>query len=216
VSELERMQTEKGEWLVFRSQQDGLPATQLVPDIVDAALRKLPIPKRMRWGDMDAEFVRPVHWLLMLHGKKIIEASLLTLTSGRETSGHRFHHPGILSLAKATDYEDMLQASGYVMANFKHRQAAIVEQVNKLSSDKGTKALIDPDLLDEVTALVEWPNAMLGYFDKEYLQVPQEALISAMQDHQKYFPVVDDSGKMTSSFIFVSNIESVNPESVSS
>jgi glycyl-tRNA synthetase beta chain len=216
VSELERMQTEKGEWLVFRSQQDGLSASQLVPDIVDAALRKLPIPKRMRWGDMDAEFVRPVHWLLMLHGKNIIEASLLTLTSGRETIGHRFHHPDILSLAAATDYEDMLQASGYVIANFKHRQAVIVEQVYKLASDKGAKALLDPDLLDEVTALVEWPIAMLGQFDKAYLQVPQEALISAMQDHQKYFPVVDESGKMTSSFIFVSNIESVNPDSVSS
>jgi len=214
VSELERMQTEKGEWLVFRSQQDGLSASQLVPDIVDAALRKLPIPKRMRWGDMDAEFVRPVHWLLMLHGKNIIEASLLTLTSGRETSGHRFHHPGNLSLATATDYEDMLQANGYVMANFKHRQSAIVEQVNKLASDKGAKALLDPDLLDEVTALVEWPNAMLGHFDREYLQVPQEALISAMQDHQKYFPVVDDEGRMMPLFIFVSNIESVRPESV--
>ena len=216
VSELERMQTEKGEWLVFRSQQEGLSASQLVPDIVDAALRKLPIPKRMRWGDMDAEFVRPVHWLLMLHGKNIIEASLLTLGSGRKTSGHRFHHPGVLSLATATDYEDMLQARGYVIANFKLRQATIIEQVNKLSCDLGAKALLDPDLLDEVTALVEWPNAMLGHFDKGYLQVPQEALISAMQDHQKYFPVVDDNGKMTSSFIFVSNIESVNPDSVSS
>ena len=204
VSELETAKTEKGEWLVFRSQQEGLAASQLMPDIVDAALRKLPIPKRMRWGDMDAEFVRPVHWLLMLHGKNIIEASLLTLDSGRETSGHRFHHPGVLSLKAATDYENILKESGYVIANFEDRQAVIIDQVNKLASDIDAKALLDPDLLDEVTALVEWPNAMLGHFDKGYLQVPQEALISAMQDHQKYFPVVDESGNMTSSFIFIS------------
>lgn len=216
VHELERMQTEKGEWLVFRSQQEGSSASQLMPDIVDAALSKLPIPKRMRWGDMDAEFVRPVHWLLMLHGNSIIDASLLTLSSGRETGGHRFHHPGKLSLATATDYEDLLQTRGHVIANFNRRQVTIIEQVNKLASDMGAKALLDPDLLDEVTALVEWPNAMAGQFDTAYLQVPQEALISAMQDHQKYFPVVDESGKMTSSFIFVSNIESVKPSSVSS
>jgi glycyl-tRNA synthetase beta chain len=216
VSDLERVQTEKGEWLVFRSEQSGQKASKLIPDIVDAALHKLPIPKRMRWGDMEAEFVRPVHWLLMLHGSDVIDTTLLTVTSGRETGGHRFHHPAMLPLATATDYENSLLEDGLVMADFNLRQEIIVEQVNKLATGMGAKALIDPDLLVEVTALVEWPNAMLGQFDKEYLQVPQEALISAMQDHQKYFPVIDDSGKMTSSFIFVSNIESVNPESVSS
>ena len=103
------MTTDKGEWLVFRSEQTGLPAQQLVPDIVDTALRKLPIPKRMRWADMDAEFVRPVHWLLMLHGSEVIEANLMTVASGRETGGHRFHHPGMLSMATANDYQSMLE-----------------------------------------------------------------------------------------------------------
>lgn len=214
VDELENLQTEKGEWLVFRSQQQGLPASQLVTDIVDGALRKLPIPKRMRWGDMDAEFVRPVHWLVMLHGKNIIDGSLLTLQSGRETAGHRFHHPGMLSLATAADYENLLQSEGFVIANFSRRQEVIVEQVNRLASEHSCRALIDPGLLDEVTALVEWPNAMLGKFDKSYLKVPQEALISAMQDHQKYFPVTDDDGRMMPLFIFVSNIDSQHPESV--
>ncbi|MCK5359726.1 MAG: glycine--tRNA ligase subunit beta, partial [Gammaproteobacteria bacterium] len=216
VSDLERMKTDKGEWLVFRSEQQGLAASKLVPDIVDAALRKLPIPKRMRWGDLEAEFVRPVHWLVMLHGSDVIDTTLLTVNSGRETGGHRFHHPDMLSLTNATAYEECLYKDGHVMADYSLRQLTIVEQVNKLADGKGENALIDPALLDEVTALVEWPNAMMGQFDKEYLQVPQEALISAMQDHQKYFPVVADDGKMTSSFIFVSNIESVNPDSVSS
>lgn len=214
VDELEKQQTEKGEWLIFRSQQQGLPASQLLTDIVDSALRKLPIPKRMRWGDMDAEFVRPVHWLVMLHGKNIIDASLLTLQSGRETAGHRFHHPGMLSLASAANYEKLLQSQGFVIANFDRRKEVIVEQVNRLASEHGCRALIDPGLLDEVTALVEWPNAMLGKFDKSYLKVPQEALISAMQDHQKYFPVTDDEGRMMPLFIFVSNIDSKHPESV--
>lgn len=216
VTELERMVTDKGEWLVYRSEQSGMPASQLVPDIVDTALRKLPIPKRMRWGDMEAEFVRPVHWLLMLHGSEIIDATLMTVASGRETSGHRFHHPAMLSIATATDYENMLQDSGHVIADFSRRRDIIIEQVSRLADDQGANALLDPGLLDEVTALVEWPIAMAGKFDKGYLQVPQEALISAMQDHQKYFPVVDAAGKMTSSFIFISNIDSSRPSSVSS
>ena len=216
VAALERMKTEKGEWLVFRSEQKGQPASELVPDIIDTALRKLPIPKRMRWGDLDAEFVRPVHWLLILHGSEIIKTELMTVSSGRETGGHRFHHPAMLSIASADDYESMLENDGHVVADFNRRRDIITDQVNNLASANGANALIDPGLLDEVTALVEWPNAMAGEFDKGYLQVPQEALISAMQDHQKYFPVVDDSGKMTSSFIFVSNIESVRPSSVSS
>lgn len=216
ISALERMATDKGEWLVFRSEQAGQLASQLVPDIVDTALRKLPIPKRMRWGDMDAEFVRPVHWLLMLHGSEIIETELMTVSSGRETGGHRFHHPAMLPIATAENYESMLEDPGHVVADFNRRRDIITEQVNNLATMKGANALIDPALLDEVTALVEWPNAMAGEFDKGYLQVPQEALISAMQDHQKYFPVVDDNGKMTSSFIFVSNIESTRPASVSS
>ena len=214
VSALERLQTEKGEWLVFRSQQAGLPASELIPGIVDAALRRLPIPKRMRWGDLDAEFVRPVHWLVLLHGSNIIDTTLLTVASGRETAGHRFHRPGMLSLYYASDYEETLQDAGHVIASFKLRQKAIFKQVVKLATEQGGKALIDSDLLDEVTALVEWPNAMAGSFDKAFLQVPQEALISAMQDHQKYFPVVDDKGKIMPLFIFVSNIESVRPESV--
>ncbi len=214
VSALERMQSDKGEWLVFRREQAGLPASQMVPDIINTALHKLPVQKRMRWGDKEAEFVRPVHWLLILHDSKIIETTLLTVTSSNKTSGHRFHHPDILTVATATDYEDTLEQSGYVMPDFDRRRDAIIEQVKKLAADKGGNALIDPALLDEVTALVEWPNAMPGQFDKQYLQVPQEALISAMQDHQKYFPVVDETGRMTSSFIFVSNIESINPSSV--
>ncbi len=214
VSELERIQTDKGEWLVFRSQQAGLPAAELIPDIVSAALRKLPVSKRMRWGDREAEFVRPVHWLLMLHGADVVKAKLMTVEAGRETAGHRFHHPQRLSLTSASEYEELLLTRGYVVASVKRRQDIIVEQVKRIAGESGGQALIDPALLDEVTALVEWPNAMLGHFDNEYLQVPQEALISAMQDHQKYFPVINDQGTMLPLFLFVANIESRRPQSV--
>jgi glycyl-tRNA synthetase beta chain len=214
VSDLERVQTDKGEWLVYRSMQQGQAAGILVPEIIDAALRKLPIPKRMRWSDLEAEFVRPVHWLVILHGEDVIDTELLSTKSGNHTAGHRFHHPAMLDLATASDYEAVLAESGYVIANYDRRQDMITEQVNRLASEHGGKALLDPGLLNEVTALVEWPVAMVGRFDDAFLDVPQEALISAMQDHQKYFPVVDQAGKMKPLFIFVSNIDSSHPASV--
>ncbi len=214
VSELETMSTDKGEWLVFRVQEKGKKTQQLVPAMVDQSLAKLPIPKRMRWGDSDAEFVRPVHWIVMLFGHDVIEGEILGITSGRESRGHRFHHPEVINLQNPGDYIQRLRSPGYVMVDRDERKQLILEQTHDTAEKLGGMAIIDEDLLDEVTSLVEWPVAVAGDFDKEFLEVPAESLISSMQDHQKYFPVKDAKGGLMPHFITISNIESKNVSKV--
>jgi len=186
----------------------GQLARDLVPDILATAVRQLPIAKRMRWGDLDAEFVRPVHWLVLLHGKNIIHTDLLSVKSGRYTYGHRFHHPKAIRLTEAAGYEKRLKQPGYVIASFEKRRDKIEKSVLSLAAKHGGRVIMNESLLDEVTSLVEWPQAVLGSFDKSYLEVPQEALITTMQDNQKYFPVVNRKGKLLPYFITVSNIQS--------
>ncbi|GMR21243.1 MAG: glycine--tRNA ligase subunit beta [Gammaproteobacteria bacterium] len=205
---LERLLTDKGEWVVYRLWEKGRRAEELVPEILDRALKKLPISKRMRWGDLNAEFVRPVHWLVLLHGTRVINTELLTVTSGRMTYGHRFHAPRAIKLAHADDYDMTLKRSGSVMADFKTRKQKIRQDVERLAARQNGKAAIDEALLDEVTGLVEWPVPVLGAFDKVFLNVPSEALITTMQDNQKYFPVTTVRGKLLPYFITVSNIRS--------
>ncbi|MEE8387747.1 MAG: glycine--tRNA ligase subunit beta [Acidiferrobacterales bacterium] len=207
VDKLGRVQTDKGEWLVSRQQQKGLTAKDLIPEILDQALKKLPIPKRMRWGDLNDEFVRPVHWLVMLHGDKVIPAEILAVKSGRKTRGHRFHAPSWISIAHARDYEKNLRTA-FVLADYETRQQKIKKAAELLAIKHKGRAVIDSDLLDEVTSLVEWPEAIFADFDKEFLNVPAEALISTMQEHQKYFPVTNKSGKLQPHFITISNIKS--------
>jgi glycyl-tRNA synthetase beta chain len=207
VDKLERLKTDKGEWLVYRHRQKGEAARQLVPAILDQALKALPIAKRMRWGDLDAEFLRPVHWLVLLHGDKVIPAELLSVKSGRHSRGHRFHHPEPVSLKHPGEYVSRLK-QGYVMVDFESRRQLIGKAASKLAAGVQGKALIDEKLLDEVTSLVEWPVPLLGEFEKKYLDVPAEALITTMQDNQKYFPVVNRSGRLLPYFITVSNIRS--------
>ncbi len=214
VEDLQRMETDKGAWLVHRHVEPGKPAEALIPAIVERALAALPIPKRMRWGDSDAEFVRPVHWVVLLLGDRVVEAEILGVQAGRETRGHRFHHPDKLFIAEPAAYAPLLQTEGRVMADFEARREAILGQVEDAAQKLGGRALIEPDLLDEVTALVEWPSAIAGHFETRFLDVPQEALISTMQDNQKYFPVVDQVGRLMPHFITVSNIESREPERV--
>ena len=208
ADKLEKVHTDKGEWLVFRNKQKGDKAAALIPDIFESALKKLPIPKRMRWGDLDAEFVRPVHWLVMLHGDKLIPADMLAVKSGRNSYGHRFHAPGTIRLPAARDYERLLKSQGKVMADFELRQQKIRDGVEKLAVKQKGKAVLDAELLDEVTSLVEWPEPLLGSFDEAFLDVPSEALVSSMQDHQKYFPVTGRGGKLLPHFITVANIRS--------
>ena len=216
VEDLERDNTDKGEYLVHREARKGAALEQLLPEILVASLAALPTPKRMRWGAGEVEFVRPVHWLLVLHGERLIEMELLGLHSGRSTRGHRFHCPKELQLAHAHDYADVLQRDGVVQPSFEDRRESIRGQIEAEAEAAGGRALVDAGLLDEVTALVEWPVALTGSFDARFLDVPQEALISTMQDNQKYFPLVDDAGRMLPRFIVISNIHSRQPEAVRS
>jgi glycyl-tRNA synthetase beta chain len=186
----------------------------LLEKIINQSLAKLPIPKRMRWGDNDAEFVRPVHWLVLLHGDDIIDAEIMGIKSSRVTQGHRFHTSADISLHEAVSYAEQLRADGFVLADFDERKNVIREQVGRIASELGGQVIVDEDLLDEVTGLVEWPIAVAGDFDEEFLDVPSEALIKTMQDNQKYFAVVDDKGALKPNFITISNIDSKTPEKV--
>ncbi|MDH5784303.1 MAG: glycine--tRNA ligase subunit beta [Chromatiales bacterium] len=214
ASDLEKLETDKGAWLVFRTTQQGQATAGLIPAIVQESLNKLPIPKRMRWGALDAEFVRPVHWVVLLFGDDVIDAEILSVKSGRDTYGHRFHHPDPIFLGEPAAYAPILETTGHVIADFADRREAIHAQVMEAAEKSGGKAVIDEDLLDEVTGLVEWPLAVVGSFEERFLKVPAECLISAMKGHQKYFHMVDEAGRLMPNFITVSNIESRKPEFV--
>ena len=211
VEELDQLETKKGSWLSFRAIEKGQPTTALIPDLVSRALAALPIPKRMRWGDRDDEFVRPVHWVVLLFGDEVIDATILGIKAGRSTHGHRFHHPEAIYLAEPEAYLPILETEGHVLADYAARQEAIRAQVIEQANTLGGEAIVDDALLNEVTALVEWPVAISGRFDETFLEVPSEALISSMQDHQKYFPVVDAEGKLLPHFITVANLISTDP-----
>ncbi len=212
VGELDKLETEQGSWLVYQIQETGKPSAELLPAIVESSLMKLPVPKRMRWGAGEVEFVRPVHWLLMLLGSKVIEAEVLGLHAGGESRGHRFHAPAPLRIPTPADYESLLETEGCVIADFNRRQAMISEQILREANNLGGQAEIDPALLDEVTALVEWPVVISGRFDETFLEIPSEVLISSMKDHQKYFHVRSADGALLPSFITISNINSSHPE----
>ena len=214
VAELEQRETPKGTWLYFSKQVQGKQTVELLPDIVKNSLDKLPIPKRMRWGDSSVEFVRPVHWVLMLSGSDIVDASILGISASNTTQGHRFHHPEKIIINSPSEYEDTLLNVGKVFASFAERRKVVKRQADAEAEKLGAKAVVNADLLDEVTALNEWPVAVTGGFDEKFLDVPQEALISAMQDHQKYFPVVDMDGKLMPYFITMSNIASKDPSKI--
>jgi len=216
VENLERLKTDKGEWLSYNITETGKTLAELVPSIIDQAIKRLPIPKRMRWGDGTAEFVRPVKWLIVMHGDQVLPANVLDIDSNNTTRGHRFHSQGEFAIANADSYQTSLLETGHVVADFSARQAMIVEQVEAAAASVGGQIEDDQALLDEVTGLVEYPTAVVGDFDKSFLDVPQECLISSMRDHQKYFHVVDAAGKLMPHFITVSNIESKNPEQVRS
>ena len=214
LSELEQVDTPKGAWLLFRQNQPGQQTEALVPAMVTQALARLPIPKQMRWGAGDTEFVRPVHWVVMLFGDHVIDCKIMGLTAGRSTRGHRFHHPDPIELDSPASYAGTLLDPGYVIADMDARREKIRAEVERIASEAGGTATIDASLLDEVTALNEWPVAIMGAFDEHFLEVPSEALIKAMQEHQKYFPVVDRSGRLQPCFVTISNIQSQDPAQV--
>ncbi|MGO1708171.1 MAG: glycine--tRNA ligase subunit beta [Oleiphilaceae bacterium] len=213
--QLDTLETDKGAWLVYRTVEQGKPTVDLMSGLVEQSLASLPIPKRMRWGARRTEFVRPVHWLIMLYGNKVIDAPIMGLTPSNKTRGHRFHCPKTLIIPTPADYEVVLEQEGYVIADFAKRREQIRAGVSALAeAEAGGKAVINEDLLDEVTGLNEWPVPLMGRFDKRFLEVPAEALVSSMEEHQKYFHVVDTNGDMLPLFITVANIESKDPSQV--
>ena len=215
VADLDTMETEKGSWLIHRRLARGARTDELLPAIIERALAGLPIPKRMRWGGGDIEFIRPVHWVVLLFGEDVVRATVLGTETGRETRGHRFHHPGTISLAHAGEYVARLQEPGQVVADFEGRKKQVRQAALEVAQGLGKRALIDEDLLDEVAALVEWPVAITGSFDEQFLELPKEALIATMQSHQKYFPVLrPDTDELAADFISIANIDSTSPDAV--
>ena len=214
VDRLVRIETADGAWLGYRSTNPGATLASLLPGMVERALARLPVPRRMRWADRDTEFVRPVHWVVLMHGTSVIEAEILGVPSGRATRGHRFHHPGDIVLEDAARYEAALRDRGHAVAGFEERMETIRAQAERAAEKLGGKALIDPALLEENAALVEWPVAIAGHFDPEFLDLPDAVLVATMQGHQRYFPVAGRDGALMPHFIAVSNIESRNPATV--
>lgn len=214
VEALQRLEDAKGSFLYFIGTKPGADAVSLLPRIVQSALDGLPIPKRMRWGDGAAEFVRPVHWLVMLYGKDVIPATLLDVIAGNMTQGHRFLAPRPLRVATPASYARLLGTRGFVVADFAERRERVRHLATAQAQELGGRALFGAELLDEVTALVEWPVPVTGHFDERFLELPREVLISTLQDHQRYFPVEDAHGVLMSSFITLSNIESRDPAKV--
>lgn len=214
VDELETLKNEKGEWLYCRVEKVGQRLDDLLFPMLDKALAALPVAKPMRWASNDFSFIRPVHWLVTMHGSKVIDGSMFGLKSGNTTRGHRIHNPGPHAIPVASDYKNVLE-SAYVIVDQSKRQSMIERQAIELGESVGGKALIDRNLLEEVTNIVEWPRSLCGSFDAEFLEVPAEALIASMQDHQKFFPVVDkDKGRLQARFIAVANLESLDVDAV--
>jgi glycyl-tRNA synthetase beta chain len=213
VEALGKLTTEKGAWLQYRGTERGAATTSLLAGILTQAVAALPIAKRMRWGAHTAEFVRPVHSVVLLYGDEVVPVEVLGLSAGRITSGHRFHAPKPITLKNAKAYESALLRAK-VVVDFAKRRELIRTGVTELAEQLHGKALIEPALLDEVTALVEWPVPLAGQFEARFLTLPREVVIATVQDHQRYFAVQGHDGKLSGWFVTVSNIESRDPNQV--
>ncbi len=207
--------SEDGQHLYVEIAQAGKELTSLLYPILEDALKKLPIPKPMRWGDHKASFVRPVHWLVVMYGDQIIAGELFEQSAANLTRGHRIHAPGPHLINHVDDYQQLLN-SAYVVVDPEVRKSRIKQQAETVAKAQGMRALIDADLLNEVNNLVEWPVALYGSFDEDFLDVPAEALISSMQSHQKFFPLLQDADEqqLVNQFITISNLESEDPAAV--
>ena len=213
VEQLEKIDTDKGAWFVHRAVKPGEATATLLPQIVEEALKALPIPKPMRWSDLDYQFVRPAHWLVILLGADVVPAEILGLKSDRMSRGHRFHHPEPVWIAHANDYIDALRAAK-VLVNPAERANRVIAEVQRVAEASGGVPRLRQELIDEVKNLVEWPVGIACTFEREFLRVPQEALIMTMESNQKFFPVFDADGKLTEHFIGVANIESRDPNEI--
>ncbi|OOG49658.1 glycine--tRNA ligase subunit beta [Rhodanobacter sp. C01] len=213
VEKLEKLETDKGAWFVFRAVKPGQPVAALLLEIIEEALKGLPIPRPMRWADHDYSFVRPAHWLVILHGAEIIDGGVLGLKSGRKSRGHRFMHPQPVHVADADSWLDAMGASN-VLADPQERRQRIRAQVEQATVQTGGVPRLDDALLDELANLTEWPVAIACTFEREFLAVPPEALVTTMVANQKFVPVFDADGKLTEHFIGIANIDSKDPAEI--
>lgn len=211
VTDLGKVTSEQGEWLAYTLREAGKPASELLPQIVEKALEGLPVAKRMRWGASSHEFVRPVQWVVLMQGEQTIPATIFGHSAGRETRGHRFMGEAQIEIEAPSAYEEALRERGRVIASYEDRKALIRDQVESAAATVGGTPVMEESLLEEVTALVEWPAAVCGNFEERFLDVPQEVLVSTMSDNQKYFHIVDQEGAILPHFITISNIESKDP-----
>lgn len=214
VAQFERRLDGKSETFFYRYQAAGAKLADVLAGIVQDALKKLPIPKVMRWGDSDVTFVRPVHKLVMLHGAEVVAGEVLGLTAGRETGGHRFLSAGAVTLTDADSYASTLHSVGKVVASFEARRDAIRAGLASRAAALNATLASDDALLDEVTALVEWPVVLEAGFAEDFLKVPQECLILTMQQNQKYFPLLNAEGKLINRFLLASNLETADPSHI--
>jgi glycyl-tRNA synthetase beta chain len=213
VEQLEKLETDKGAWFVWRTLKPGQPVAALLPEIIDEALKALPIPRPMRWADHDYSFVRPAHWLVILHGAEIVDGEVLGLRSGRKSRGHRFMHPQLVHVADADGWLDAMRAAN-VLADPVERRERIRDQIEQLAESTGGVPQLDDALLDELANLTEWPVAIACTFEREFLQVPPEALVTTMVANQKFVPVFDADGQLTEHFIGIANIQSKDPSEI--
>jgi glycyl-tRNA synthetase beta chain len=212
VSQLNRVEEKKGIFLFYKTIKKGEEASQLLPEMVTTSVKTLPIPRAMRWGENKTSFVRPIHWTVMLLGKKIIPTEILGIKTSNKTFGHRFHYPKALTITEPKKYEEILAKRGFVIADADKRRQKICTQIDSVVKT-GTAIINDP-LLNEVTDLVEWPVALLGSFEQHFLKMPPEVLITLMEKQQRYFPVANKAKKLLPYFVIISNIKSKNPKRV--
>jgi glycyl-tRNA synthetase beta chain len=210
VAKLERATDAKGERFVARTVKPGASTASLLPAILAEAVKAMPIPKPMRWGDHDYAFARPVHWLVLLLDGQVVDAELFGITANRMSRGHRFHHPNPVWVGSPADYIEALRGA-QVLVDPEERRARIRQEVETAAQDVDGSARVPDSLVEEVNCLVEWPRAVLCSFDPEFLRVPHEALISTMESNQKFFPVLNHEHRMTEHFIGIANIDSGDP-----
>jgi len=212
IPQLGRLEDKKGDLLFHKTIKPGQTTLSLLPEIIINCIKKLQIKRPMRWGENKGPFIRPVHWLVALFGRDIIPLEIFEIKASNQTFGHRFHHPGAIKISEPKQYENLLAEKGFVIADADKRQQKIRAQI--IAATKFGDAIIPENLLTEVTNLVEWPVALTGSFDQRFLELPKEVLITTLKNHQRYFPIIDNSGNLLPSFIIISNIESKNPKQV--
>jgi glycyl-tRNA synthetase beta chain len=213
VTDLKRLKTDKGEWLVFDIEELGKKTSDLIPQFIQSSIKKLPIPKPMRWGDNSFSFIRPVHWMVLLLDNEIIPFEMFGITTSNQSRGHRFHAPDFITINSAETYVQQLLKVKIEVDQIT-RKENVKQQVLKIAQSINGNARTDDSLLEEVTAIVELPVALIGSFSEDFLQVPAEALISSMQKHQKYFPVFDENNKLMPKFVALANIQSKDESQV--